>query len=134
MNNTRHYNRTAAFLLSLIFLVVQSFIGAAKDKKEDVLMGGRWNEGKRSIDFSYPVQASYDATFIYIETTSDRSEIVIRISDAAGGELVYEGIMPQGIYSQLIPLNEFAEQGECYRLELSNQWGDLLWGEFQPIE
>lgn len=118
MNNTRHYNRTAAFLLSLIFLVAQSFIGAAKDKKEDVLMGGRWNEGKRSLDFSYPVQTSYDTTFIYIETTSDRSEIVIRISDA-GGELVYEGVMPQG---------------ERYRLELSNQWDDLLWGEFQPIE
>ena len=133
MNKTRHYNRTAAFLLSLIFLVAQSFVWA-DTKKKDIDVSGKWSEGKRSFDYSYPVQASYDATFIYIETTSDRSEIVIRISDAAGGELVYEGIMPQGIYSQLIPLDEFAEQGERYRLELSNQWGDLLWGEFQPIE
>lgn len=133
MNNTRHYNRTAAFLLSLIFLVAQSFVWA-DTKKKDIDMDGSWSEGHRSLGFPYPVQASYDATFIYIETTSDRSEIVIRISDVAGGELVYEGIMSQGIYSQLIPLDEFAEQGECYRLELSNQWGDLLWGEFRICE
>lgn len=132
MNNTRDYNRTAAFLLSLIFLVAQSFVWA-DTKKKDVDMDGSWSEGHRSWGFPCPVQAFYDATFIYIETTSDRSEIVIRISDA-DGELVYEGIMPQGIYSQLIPLDEFAEQGERYRLELSNQWGDLLWGEFQVSE
>ena len=75
----------------------------------------------------YPVTASYDEAFLYIETTSARSDIQIRILD--GAAVVYETTLYAPDTFIAISLEQL-EDG-TYGVELTNQWGDYLYGEFE---
>ena len=63
-----------------------------------------------------------------IESTSMRSDIVIRIWD--GTDLIVETEAPAETLPVTIPISHL-EKGTLYRLELTNQWGDCLNGTFQ---
>ena len=65
--------------------------------------------------------------YLYIETTSTRSDITIRI--VKDGNILYEETLYQPQMATTIALN-FLDPG-TYRLELTNQWGGYLYGTFE---
>lgn len=88
---------------------------------------GKWREGKRSLTQDYPITVTYDEAFLYIETTSIRSDITIRI--VKDGNILYEETLYRPQTATTIAL-DFLEPG-TYGLELTNQWGDFLYGTFE---
>ena len=110
----------------LVFLSI-SFFASAENEKEQINFDGQWNEGKRSVQFEYPVSATHDALYLYIENASQRSDITVRIMDSSNCMLEEELSAEIGIYC--IPLCNL-KNGIAYQLELTNQWGDRLIGKF----
>lgn len=96
-------------------------------KADKVDWDGKWDEGYRSLIQDCPVTASYDEAYLYIETTSTRSDITIRI--VKDGNILYEETLYQPQTTTTIAL-DFLDPG-TYRLELTNQWGDFLYGTFE---
>lgn len=96
-------------------------------KADKVDWDGKWDEGYRSLIQDYPVAASYDEAYLYIETTSTRSDITIRI--VKDGSILYEETLYRPQTATTIAL-DFLEPG-TYGLELTNQWGDYLYGTFE---
>lgn len=110
----------------LVFLCI-SFFASAENEEEQINFDGQWNEGKRSVQFEYPVSATHDALYLYIENTSQRSDITIRIME--NSDCMLEEELPAELGSYCISLGSF-KKGIVYQLELTNQWGDRLIGEF----
>lgn len=111
----------------LMCLLACNFIfpfNAKADKGVD--WDGKWGDGWERSIANYPV-ASYDESFLYIETTSARSDIQIRILD--GATVVYETTLYAPDTFIAISLEQL-EDG-TYGVELTNQWGDYLYGEFE---
>ena len=74
-----------------------------------------------------PSRPTMSLSFLYIETTSARSDIQIRILD--GATVVYETTLYAPDTFIAISLEQL-EDG-TYGVELTNQWGDYLYGEFE---
>ncbi|RHJ75365.1 DUF3244 domain-containing protein [Parabacteroides sp. AM08-6] len=96
-------------------------------KKKDIPLDGEWLEGKRSVIADCPITVVLGATNLFIQTTSFRSDIVVRIMD--GSTVVKEEIIKAPMCFLSIPLDGW-ETGKEYHLELTNQWGDCLLGDF----
>ena len=116
--------RTAIFSW---LLVCNSIYIVADEKKRDIDWEGTWHEGERSIA-PYPIRASYDDTYIYVDASSSHSEFFIQILDS-DKQIVFETTLPENVDFQLIPLCNFAEEGKCYLLILTNRWNDELRGK-----
>ena len=119
--------RSHQWFYLLCLLLACGFIWSPEMKADQVDWDGKWDEGYRSLIQDYPVTASYDEAFLYIETTSARSDIQIRILD--GAAVVYETTLYAPDTFIAIPLEQL-EDG-TYGVELTNQWGDYLYGEFE---
>ena len=119
----------AKYWFCLICLLVCNFIFSLEARADhNIGLDGKWEEEEeeRSISF-HPVKASYDEAYLYIETTSTRSDITIRI--VKDGNILYEETLYQPQTTTTIAL-DFLDPG-TYRLELTNQWGDYLFGTFE---
>lgn len=118
------------FWVALLWLVAFSFMALPEAKADkDIDFDGEWDESYRSISQNHPVTASLNEAYLFIETTSTRSDITIRIVKDA--TVVYEEILYQPKTATTISLEHF-DKG-LYRLELTNQWGDFLYGEFEKL-
>ena len=84
------------------------------------------NDKGRSVSLDIPI-ASYDENYLYIETAPSSSDITIRI--VKNGSILYEETIYSPQTATTIAL-DFLEPG-TYRLELTNQWGDYLFGSFE---
>ena len=127
-NKTFRWKRLLSGLWICLFLASSTIAFAGDDDSKRVGFEGKWQEGARSLSFEYPVSATFDELNLYIESTSMRSDIVIRIWD--GTDLIVETGAPAETLPVTIPISHL-EKGTLYRLELTNQWGDCLNGTFQ---
>lgn len=114
--------------LRLIWVFLFSLMVLPEVKADnDVDVEGEWNEGKRAIMPEIPITAVENDVYLMIETTSTRSDITIRI--VKNGNILYEETLYSPQTATTIAL-DFLEPG-TYRLELTNQWGDYLFGSFE---
>lgn len=121
---TEKKNRGIALICYLLFfLLLPSYIMA----KDLIKTEGTWDEGMRDIQPEYPISATYDASFLYIESTSQRSDITVRI--LKNTETILEENANAEELPIIIPISNL-QKGSIYTLELTNQWGDILVGEF----
>ena len=127
MNTAKRRTNMSRIGLCVMYLLVCCFVWIPNAMADQVDTDGNWEEGRRSITQDCPVTVTYDEAFLYIETTSARSDIQIRILD--GVTVVYEATLYAPDTFIAIPLEQL-EDG-TYGLELTNQWGDYLYGEFE---
>lgn len=124
---TEKKNRGITLICYLFFfLLLPSYIMAGEKHKE-IDMEGDWVEGNKEICPEYPISAAYDASFIYIESTSKRSDITVRI--LKNTETILEENANAEDLPIMIPISSL-QNGSTYTLELTNQWGDRLTGDF----
>lgn len=94
---------------------------------QPVPLGGRWEGDKRSISPAIPITASITENLLSIQSSSNRSDITIRISN--NEVIVYEKTIPAA-ETAYITIDLDGEAAGLYHLELSNPWDDYLQGEF----
>lgn len=112
----------------LCFIIsLNGFFCYAEATEEKLPLKGQWEEGKRSVSDEYPVSAILDGKFLFIQTTSFRSTIIVRIM--RGSTILHEETIQSPAFSTSVCLDRMGT-GNDYRLELTNQWGDYLSGEF----
>lgn len=115
-----------------VFLIFTlSFLGY---NTQDVLarvagqsFGAMWKDGARSLPDGINIKATLDASMLFIETTTQRSDITIRVSK--GNEVVYEQTVPASEAKNICINLDYLENGS-YSLDLTNQWDDHLHGDF----
>ena len=116
--------------LLLVFLVSNliavnmyaGIIGGCPDNEN-----GKWNEGKRSVSSDIPITIYVENGQMVIKSHSLRSDITIRIMDSS--TMVYEEtVLAEKTGYILIDLKD--NKSGVYTLNLTNQWGDHLYGEF----
>lgn len=116
--------------LLLVFLVSNliavnmyaGIIGECPDNEN-----GKWNEGKRSVSSDIPITIYVENGQLVIKSHSLRSDITIRIMDSS--TMVYEEtVLAEKTGYILIDLKD--NKSGVYTLNLTNQWGDHLYGEF----
>ena len=118
--------RTRVWFCLMCLLACNFILSFNAKADQGVDWNGKWGDGwERSIPI-YPV-ASYDENYLYIETTSSSSDITIRI--VKNGNILYEETLYSPQTATTIAL-DFLDPG-TYRLELTNQWGDYLFGTFE---
>lgn len=86
-----------------------------------------WAEGAKSLPEGINIRATIEFNTLFVETTTQRSDVTIRVSQ--GGEIVYEQTVPAFEAKNICVNLSYLENG-TYHLELSNQWGDHLSGDF----
>lgn len=129
MKTTIKQTRTATlYMMICLFFTLGCFVFAEETKKKQLPLQGEWQEGKRSISDDCPVSAFLDGAFLFIQTTSTRSEITIKVMD--GATVVSEGTILPSVLSTSISTSHLVS-GVSYRLILTNQWGDCLQGDFK---
>lgn len=93
-----------------------------------VKLGGWWGEGHRSTSTAVSVSAFVNGDILSIQSTSQRSDIVVRISK--DGIVLYEvKVSASEAEYAMIDLGGF--DADTYVLDLTNQWGDHLHGIFE---
>ena len=116
--------------LLLVFLVSNliavnmyaGIIGGCPDNEN-----GKWKEGKRSVSSDIPITIYVENGQLVIKSHSLRSDITIRIMDSS--TMVYEEtVLAEKTGYILIDLKD--NKSGVYTLNLTNQWGDHLYGEF----
>lgn len=105
-------------------LLLQS-VSAERNKKISFI--GKWEEVARSISPSNPIFAFVNDGVLSIHSSTQRSDITICISK--DGKMLYEETIPASETDCItIVIGDFGL--DIYSIELKNQWGDCLWGEF----
>lgn len=95
--------------------------------KRSISFYGWWSEGIRSVSPTNPISAFVGDGVLTIHSRTQRSDITICISK--DGELLYEEkILALNTDYMTIKMDDF--DSGIYTVELKNQWGDCLWGEF----
>ena len=92
-----------------------------------VRVHGSWDEEKRSVSPDIPIIVILDNDQLIIQSSSLRSDITIRIMYFS--TMVYEEtVLAEKTGYILIDLKD--NKSGVYTLNLTNQWGDHLYGEF----
>lgn len=113
------------FVLIFSGLIVQDL--SAKTMSA-VTFGGWWTEGHRSASGVVPISAVINGDILSIQSTSQRSDIVVRISK--DGIVLYEArVSASEAEYTMIDLGGL--DADTYVLDLTNQWGDHLYGIFE---
>ena len=89
-----------------------------------VRVHGSWDEEKRSVSPDIPIIVILDNDQLIIQSSSLRSDITIRIMDFS--TMVYE----ETVLAENILIDLKDNKSGVYTLNLTNQWGDHLYGEF----
>ena len=93
-----------------------------------VTFGGWWGEGHRSASGVVPISAVINGDILSIQSSSQRSDIVVRISK--DGIVLYEArVSASEAEYTMIDLGGL--DADTYVLDLTNQWGDHLYGIFE---
>ena len=113
------------FVLIFSGLIVQDL--SAKTMSA-VTFGGWWTEGHRSASGVVPISAVINGDILSIQSSSQRSDIVVRISKE--GIVLYEArVSASEAEYTMIDLGGL--DADTYVLDLTNQWGDHLYGIFE---
>lgn len=99
----------------------------ANAQGKDIPMAGNWDEGNRSIIQTLPVSAFLTEDILIIQSSTLRSDITITI--VQGGTEVYKQTVPAAQTANIMIPIKGLESGS-YTLELRNQWGGYLYGDF----
>ncbi|WP_455643464.1 DUF3244 domain-containing protein [Parabacteroides sp.] len=111
------------FLLSMSI----GFSGYADESGAKIVFDGEWLEGSRSISPSTPVSAYITSDLLFIQSSTLRSDITVTI--VKNKTIVYEQNIPATQTANIgISVTDW-EEG-VYTLELRNQWGGYLYGDF----
>lgn len=116
------------FLASLFLLNVQTIFADSADEKEQkkkIPLKGTWAEDKRSLEIDYPVSVYWDGVYLYVESSSSRSEIQVTVSN--GTEILCEETLPVGSCPATVYVGALEPEG-VYEVVLTNQFGDRLEG------
>ncbi|WP_293711777.1 DUF3244 domain-containing protein [uncultured Parabacteroides sp.] len=93
-----------------------------------VTFGGWWTEGHRSASGVVPISAVINGDILSIQSSSQRSDIIVRISK--DGIVLYEArVSASEAEYTMIDLGGL--DADTYVLDLTNQWGDHLYGIFE---
>lgn len=113
-------------LFVALFTGLVGFNAQAKVTENDYT-DGEWKDGKKSISNERPT-ISIDGTLLMIQSTNDRSDITINISNDSG--FFYNETVPSA-NTHLITIDLSDAPKGVYRLDLTNQWGGHLFGNFE---
>lgn len=95
--------------------------------EQETPLEGDWREGEKSLYWSSRIEIDITGSLLTISSKTLRSDITIRISQS--GETVFEQTVPASETERItIDLSNF--EAGSYFLELTNQWGDYLYGYF----
>lgn len=118
---------TTRVMVTLVLTMSIGFLGYAEQPGSRIPCKGSWNEGPRSISPSTPVSAYITSDFLLIQSLTLRSDITIII--VKNGSVIYEKTVSAAQTANIgIPVTDW-EKG-TYTLELRNQWGGYLYGDF----
>ena len=93
-----------------------------------VTFGGWWTEGHRSASGVVPISAVINGDILSIQSSSQRSDIIVRISK--DGIVLYEArVSASEAEYTMIDLGGL--DADTYVLDLTNQCGDHLYGIFE---
>lgn len=123
---TRNRIWSRGLILLMCCLFITSMIAA--NKSVEITFEGVWVEDDRIIENKYAISATYDAVNIYIESTSTRSDITVKVLNSSGIIVIEENVNAEE-FPIVIPISDL-QRGDTYQLVLTNQWGDKLIGEF----
>lgn len=102
-------------------------MGHAEQTPVKIDVKGHWNETERSISLIVPVSAYIVSDFLFVQSSTLRSDITITI--VKNETIVYEQTVSAAQTANIgIPVTDL-EEG-TYTLELRNQWGGYLYGDF----
>lgn len=113
------------FVLIFSGLIVQDL--SAKTMSA-VTFGGWWTEGHRSASGVVPISAVINGDILSIQSSSQRSDIVVRISK--DGVVLYE-MKVSASEAEYTMIDLGGLDADTYVLDLTNQWGDHLYGIFE---
>ena len=113
------------FVLIFSGLIVQDL--SAKTMSA-VTFGGWWTEGHRSASGVVPISAVINGDILSIQSSSQRSDIVVRISK--DGIVLYEARVSAS-EAEYTMSDLGGLDADTYVLDLTNQWGDHLYGIFE---
>lgn len=120
---------TWATRVMVTFLLSMSvgFSGYADGSGAKIVLDGEWLEGSRSISPSMPVSAYITSDLLFIQSSTLRSDITVTI--VKNKTIVYEQNIPVTQTANIgISVTDWEEK--IYTLELRNQWGGYLYGDF----
>lgn len=115
------------FLISILSILGYNTQDVLAKVAKDNSYDGIWKDGARTLPSGINIRATLDASMLFIETTTQRSDITIRVSQ--GSEVVYEQTIPAA-EAKNIAINLDELSNGSYSLDLTNQWGDYLHGAF----
>ena len=113
------------FLCILLLLSENVFAGSETKEKKQIPLKGQWAEDKRSLEIDYPVSVYWDGVYLYVESSSSRSEILVTVSN--GMEILCEETLPVGSCPATVYVGTLEPEG-VYEVVLTNQFGDRLEG------
>ena len=125
--NKRIMEWTTRVMVTLVLTMSIGFLGHADESGAKIVLDGEWEEGPRSISPSTPVSAYITGALLFIQSSTLRSDIVVTI--VKNKTIVYEQTVPASQTANIgISVTDW-EEGN-YTLELRNQWGGYLYGDF----
>lgn len=101
---------------------------SARTTGDNVRFAGDWQETSRSISQTIPITASLNGEILSIQSSTQRSDITLRISKD-GIALLEQTI--HATYTHCIMIELYNFEPDLYTIELTNQWGDYLHGDFE---
>lgn len=126
VKNRKMFSRIVCILLICI-LGGLTFQDLSAQTRQRVDLKGRWYEIARSISTNISISAFLNDGILSIQSSTQCSNITICISK--DGEVLYEETVPASETDCIIVDLSGFDKGS-YSVELKNQWGDCLWGEF----
>ncbi|MBC8602238.1 DUF3244 domain-containing protein [Parabacteroides acidifaciens] len=102
-------------------------MGYAEQTPVKIEVEGHWNETERSISLIVPVSAYITSDLLFVQSSTLRSDITITI--VKNGSIIYEKTVPAAQTAN-IGISVVDWEKGTYTLELRNQWGGYLYGDF----
>lgn len=120
-----HFSWLTLLVGCLLVLSIQQVGASDEAKKKKIPLQGQWGEDKRSLEIDYPVSVYWDGVYLYVESSSSRSEIQVTVSN--GTEILCEETLPVGSCPATVYVGTLEPEG-VYEVVLTNQFGDRLEG------
>ncbi len=115
------------FILLLNGFITQNVSAKVMDEEEPIPLDGSWKEGQKSLSPTASIEVTINGSLLSIQSRTECSNITIRISKSC--VVVYEETVP-ALVTQYIQIDLSGIESDTYHLELTNQWGDYLYGDF----
>lgn len=118
---------TTRVMVTLVLSMSIGFLVHADESEAEIVLDGDWKENWRSISPSTPPSAYITGSLLFIQSLTLRSDIAVTI--VKNGTIVYEQSIPAAQTANIGISVASWEEG-TYTLELRNQWGGYLNGDF----